>query len=140
MFPGRASMLDSGHVTELEPYGGNMSKPYPANVLIKLREAVATWNTIDPRLKIGPLMVTELDNTLKRGEALKQEILSLEARLTDLRNQRDDVYRQSWNYIVRMRAGIKGIYGDDASEYEMAGGTRRSERKPRSRRVKTESA
>ena len=131
-------MLDCKHITEIKPSGGNMSKPYPANVLIKLREAVVTWNTIDPRLKIGSLTLAEYEATLARGEALRQEITNLEARLTDLRNQRDQVYSQSWNYIVRLRAGIKGIYGDDSSQYEMVGGTRRSERKPRSRRVKAE--
>ena len=111
-----------------------MSKSYPTDLLSKLRTAISIWKSIDPALKIGRLSVAELEATLARGEALGQEISSLETRLTDLRNQRDDVYGAGWEYITRMRSGVKAIYGDDSSEYEMAGGTRRSERKPRSRR------
>ena len=36
--------------------------------------------------------------------------------------------------IKRVRAGVKGIYGDDSSQYEMIGGTRMSERKPPARK------
>lgn len=111
-----------------------MSKAYPTDVLDKLKTAISIWKSIDPNLKIGRLSVAELEATLARGEALRQEITSLEIQLTDLRNQRDEVYGTGWEYITRMRSGVKAIYGDDSSEYEMVGGTRRSERKPRSRR------
>ncbi len=117
-----------------------MSKAYPTDLLSKLRTAISTWKSIDPALKIGRLSVAELEATLARGEALSQEIHSLETRLTDLRNQRDEVYGAGWEYITRMRSGIKAIYGDDSSEYEMVGGTRRSERKPRSRRMNSQPA
>jgi hypothetical protein len=118
--------------------GGNMSKPYPTDVLNKLKTAISIWESIDPALKIGKLSVAELEATLTRGEALRQEITSLETKLTDLRNKRDEVYGAGWKYITRLRAGIKAIYGDDSSEYEMVGGTRLSERKPRSRRVNSQ--
>src|SRR5574341_319675 len=115
-----------------------MSKPYPTDLIKKLQTAIATWQTIDPEMKIGNLSMADLEATLKRCEALKREINSLETQLTDLRNQRDEAYSTGWSYVTRMRAGIKGIYGDDSSEYEMAGGTRRSERKPRSRKAKVQ--
>ncbi len=110
-----------------------MSKHYPTDVLSKLRNAITTWKSIDPMLKIGKLSVADLEATLAHGEAISQEIHSLETRLTDLRNQRDAAFGTGWELITRLRAGIKAIYGDDSSEYEMVGGTRRSERKPRSR-------
>jgi hypothetical protein len=71
---------------------------------------------------------------LERGEALRDQISALEIQLTDLRNQRDEAYSTGWKYITRLRNGIKGIYGDDSSEYEMVGRTRRSDHKPRSKR------
>jgi len=117
-----------------------MSKLYPTDVLNKLKTAISTWKSIDPALKIGTLSVADLEATLERGEVLKKEIVSLEISLTDLRNQRDEVYSTGWSYVTRLRAGMKAIYGDDSSEYEMVGGTRRSERKPRSRRVKGQTA
>jgi hypothetical protein len=129
-------MLERRHYNEITSREENMSKPYPADVLKKLKVLISAWRRIDPALKVGKLSVAELEATLERGEALRQEIVSLENRLIDLRNKRDDAYSTAWNYIVRARAGVKGIYGDDSSEYEMMGGTRRSERKPRSKKAK----
>jgi hypothetical protein len=80
--------------------------------------------------------VTDLQAALERGQSLKNEIGALEVQLVDLRNQRDEVFRTGWEYVIRLRAGIKGFYGDDASQYELVGGTRRSERKPHPKRPK----
>jgi hypothetical protein len=74
---------------------------------------------------------------LEQGQALRDQIASLETQLTDLRNQRDEVYTTGWKYITRMRTGVKGVYGDDSTQYQLAGGTRLSDRKPRSRRKKS---
>jgi hypothetical protein len=115
-----------------------MSKPYPTDILKRLGAAIAVWQQIDPTLKIGSLTVTEYQSTLDRAKAIQTEIRNVEARLIDLRNQRDDVNSQSWSYIVRLRAAIKGIYGDDSSQYQMIGGTRRSDRKPRRRKKSVE--
>ena len=136
MVPGSASGIEYQPIIEPEPPGGHMSKPYPTDVLTKLGQAITVWFQIDQRLKIGTLFVTDYQATLDRAKAIQAEITSLEARLTDLRNQRDQVNAQCWNYVVRLRAAIKGIYGDDSSQYEMIGGTRRSERKTRSRKVR----
>jgi hypothetical protein len=133
-------MLELPYHSKDEPSGAKMSKPYPTDLVRKLQAAVITWKNIDPALKIGDLSLAELEATCERCEALKRELISAENQLTDLRNQRDEAYGTGWSYITRMRAGIKGIYGDDSAQYEMAGGTRRSERKPRSRRAKAQPA
>ena len=112
-----------------------MSKRSPTDILKQLNKVVIAWDMIDPNLKIGSLTLAEYQAMLDRGETIRAEIRQAEARLTDLRNQRDEVFNQSWNISVRLRQLIKGIYGDDSSQYEMVGGTRRSERKPRSRPV-----
>jgi hypothetical protein len=36
--------------------------------------------------------------------------------------------------VKRARSGIKGFYGDDSTEYEIAGGTRASDRKSHRRK------
>ena len=120
-----------------------MSKPYPTDILNKLQTSIASWQAIDPTLKFGDLSLEKMQAALERGESLRNQIDALETQLTDLRNQRDEAYHTGWKYINRLRDGVKGFYGDDSSEYEMVGGTRRSERKPRSKRrmsPKTESA
>jgi len=55
--------------------------------------------------------------------------------LTDKRNQRDATNTALWDKVKRARNGIKANYGDDSSQYEMVGGTRASERKPRTRKA-----
>jgi hypothetical protein len=40
-----------------------------------------------------------------------------------------------WDRIKRVRATVKGAYGDDSSEYELVGGTRMSERRQPARRA-----
>jgi hypothetical protein len=62
---------------------------------------------------------------------------TLEAQLTNLRNQRDTLYTELWDKLKRVRNGVKANYGDDSSQYEMVGGTRRSERKAPTRKIKT---
>jgi len=133
-------MLELPYHSKDEPSGAKMSKPYPTDLVRKLQAAVVTWKHIDPALTIGNLSLAELEATCERCEELKQELISAENKLTDLRDQRDEAYGTGWSYITRMRAGIKAIYGDNSSQYKMAGGTRRSERKPRSRRAKVQSA
>ena len=50
--------------------------------------------------------------------------------------QKDAVFVSIEDMAKRVRRGVQAIYGDDSSQYEMVGGTRLSERKPRSRRPK----
>ena len=111
-----------------------MSKPYPTDILSKLETSIASWKSIDAFLKFGDLSVDKMQSVLERGEGLRDQIRALEIQLTDLRNQRDEAYTTGWKYITRLRNGIKGIYGDDSSEYEMVGRKRQSKHKPRSRR------
>jgi len=63
-------------------------------------------------------------------------LASLEVQLTEVRNQRDALQQSTWDKVKRVRAGVKGHYGDDSSQYEMVGGTRLSEGKPRHAELK----
>ena len=42
-----------------------------------------------------------------------------------LHRLRDDYCQSLWDHARRARMGIKVYYGDDSSQYEMVGGTRR---------------
>jgi hypothetical protein len=61
---------------------------------------------------------------------------ALEAQITNLRNQRDELYQEMWDKVKRVRNGVKANYGDDSSQYEMVSGTRLSERKSPTRKAK----
>jgi len=50
--------------------------------------------------------------------------------------ERDALLGATWDKVKRVRASVKGLYGDDSSEYDMVGGTRKSERKTPTRKAK----
>lgn len=45
-------------------------------------------------------------------------------KLTELRNKRDERLVRMWDTTKRLRATVKGAFGDDSSEYGLVGGTR----------------
>ena len=111
-------------------------KLYPTDVLKQAQDVLSAWNQITPPLAtIGTLTPALLTTDITAATTLESEMVKLEAQLTDKRNQRDALYTSIWDKIKRVRNGVKGIYGDDSSQYEMIGGTRLSERKVRTRKV-----
>ncbi len=115
-----------------------MSKKYPTNVLTQAQATLQAWQEIDPALALGNLTQAVLTTDLEQAQAALNKIQSLEAQLTDARNQRDAAYATVWDEVKRVRSAIKGIYGDDSSQYEMVGGTRLSERKKPVRKTESE--
>ena len=109
-------------------------KSYPTDVISQAQVVADAWGQIDPQLTLGELTQAGLRESIGASAPIENEIMSLETRLTELRNQRDDLYASIWDQVKRTRSGVKAIYGDDSSQYEMVGGTRFSERKPYSRR------
>lgn len=105
------------------------TKLYPTDVLQQAQETLTAWKQVDAGLALGPLNVGEIEANLSKAGPIQSQMGALEAQLTNLRNQRDELYITLWDQVKRARAGFKGIYGDDSSQYEMIGGTRRSERK-----------
>lgn len=106
------------------------TRPYPPDVLDQAYAGLEAWKKIDPELCIGDLSHTVLQSTLDQVAEALTEIDNLEVQLIDWRNRRDDLLKEAWGTVKRLRASIRGIYGDDSSQYEMVGGTRLSERKP----------
>jgi hypothetical protein len=104
-------------------------KLYPTNLRKQAIDILGAWKEIDPALSFGSVSVPALEEDLAQAAPLLAQIASLEAQLTDLRNQRDSLFISIWDKLKRVRVGMKAIYGDDSSEYQMAGGTRRSDHK-----------
>jgi hypothetical protein len=113
-------------------------KLYPTDTLPQAKSILSAWNLIDPSLVFGPLTSESLSADVSRVHALQQKIIRLQNELLDTRNQRDAACIDIWDKVKRARAGIKATYGDDSTEYEIAGGTRLSERKPPRRKASLE--
>lgn len=104
-------------------------KLYPTDVVEQAQAVLSAWKEIDSGLVIGSLTPAMLEEGILAAANLEDEMARIEAQLTDKRNQRDALYCETWDKVKRARTGVKAIYGDDSSQYEMIGGTRRSERK-----------
>ena len=112
------------------------AKLYPTNTFEQARKIFSVWDQIDAAVVFGDLDIASFKAEIEQAAAFAPQISSLEAQLTNLRNQRDARLISLWGKIKRVRSGIKSHYGDDSSQYEMAGGTRLSERKPYARKTK----
>jgi hypothetical protein len=110
------------------------SKSYPSDILAQAQAVTEAWKKMDPSLTIGELTAASLVADLEQARQNQAQLDALDAQMTDARNQRDACNTSLWEKIKRVRAGVKGIYGDDSSQYEMIGGTRLSERKPTARK------
>ena len=113
------------------------AKAYPTDVLEQAQSVLDAWNQIDPKVTFGDLTCEALSGDITQASSIQSQMNTLEAQLTDLRNQRDALYEAVWEKVKRVRAGVKGQYGDDSSQYEMVGGTRLSERKTPARKKAT---
>ena len=113
-----------------------MSKVYPTDIVKQTQAVIEAWKNIDPNFKAGDLTPDKLAAALAKVDPILEKMASLQAQVTDQRNQRDEVYSTLWQYLKTVRTSIKGQYGDNSSQYEMVGGTRISERKPGGRKPK----
>lgn len=107
-----------------------MPNRYPRDIEQRMRRAMAAWQTIDPAMQVGGLSLADLEAAIARGEQIKSEMQALKAQMTELRNERHALQLSGWDLVKRLRRWVQSVYGEDSSEYELAGGTRLSERKP----------
>lgn len=112
-------------------------KPYPSDTLAQAISVQEAWGRIDEGLAFGNLNISGLVTDINQIRQTEHILADLENQLTDMRNRRDALYQSTWDKVKRVRSSIKGIFGDDSSQYEMVGGTRLSERKTPTRRTVT---
>ena len=105
------------------------NKPYPKDIATQAQTVLDKWKQINASLTIGDLTPDMLQANLTKSQPIQSRITALKTELTDQQNQHDVVCSDMWEQVKRVRNGVKGIYGDNSSQYEMIGGTRKSERK-----------
>ena len=112
-------------------------KLFPTDVIAQEQDVLAGWAHIGSSVTFGTLTSAALAAEVTTYAPLDAEISKLEKQLADKRNQRDQLCIAIWDKVKRVRASIRGIYGDDSTQYELVGCTRMSDRKPPVRRVVT---
>jgi hypothetical protein len=112
---------------------------FPSDLLDQADSIQDAWTRIDQNLIIGGITVASLSTSIKNLRQVESMLVGLENQLTNLRNERDDLQKLTWDQVKRFRFAIKGIYGDDSPQYELVGGTRLSDRKSPRRTSSAES-
>lgn len=114
-------------------------KPYPPNVVEQAQDVLVGWGQVDTDLTFGSSSLTTdaLRADIDASMTMAALIRSLKKQLADARDQRDILYNSMWDKLKRVRAGVKATYGDDSQQFEKVGGTRMSDRKPRTRKGST---
>ena len=98
-------------------------------------DIVGVWSA-NPDFKLKDITLAQFQADAKAFADLVDSIATKEQELKPLRNSRDDLGSRLEDACVRLRAGIKGYFGGNSSEYELVGGTRASERKKTVRKAK----
>jgi hypothetical protein len=106
-----------------------MAKTFPTDVLEQAKIVLDAWKQINQEMTLGDLNPALLAKNIEDAGKIEANIANLETQLINMRNQRQVSFTAVWDKVKRARAGVKAIYGDDSSQYEMIGGTRLSERK-----------
>lgn len=109
-----------------------MPRINPHNLQNELYTLARVW-TANPDFKLKTLTLTQFSAKVAGMKALLDAITEKEEGLITLRNELTMQLAEMNNIATRTRAGIKGYFGDDSNEYELAGGTPTSKRKKRSR-------
>ena len=106
--------------------------------LEKSQVRLANIRNIDPALDLGNGLTFAAFNTTVNG--LQTALADYNKALADADDKLNIVVaaeKQVSDLSERMLAGIAARFGKDSSQYEQAGGVRKSERKPRARKAKT---
>ncbi len=105
----------------------------PEDVRADVENILKVWTT-NPDFKLKDVTLQSFQGAADKFLVVLAEINRHEEGLKPLRNQRDDQADVLNGLCTRARAGIKGYFGENSSEYEAAGGTRASERKKTGRK------
>ena len=101
----------------------------PKETLARGKTVQTAWIGI-PSFKMGTIGAKDFNALYDEATALNDRYEEKDFELTGIRENRDDKLQQLNELITRFRSGMRSTYGPDSPQYEQAGGTRTSNRKP----------
>jgi hypothetical protein len=102
--------------------------------IVQAQQRVAGLTTIDPNLDLGNnLTLAAYEQEIARTQAALDAYNNALAAADAAQNVLQDAEKALVTYTERMRMGVAAKHGKDSHEYELAGGTRISERRRRTR-------
>lgn len=108
-----------------------------SSILEKAQVRFASMSSIQPAPRLGEgLSLEDFSNRIAETRQVLGEYNAMLSHLDELYNRLVGQEATLRDLTERMLAGVGAVYGKDSSQYEMAGGVRKSERKPRVRKAK----
>ena len=104
------------------------------SVIAEGAKIVDVW-TANPTFTLGPVTLEIFKAQMAELQTAANAVESKRTELTGHINSRDAKSANVSELVTRARSGIRAAFGPDSTEYEQAGGTRRSERKPAKRKA-----
>jgi hypothetical protein len=89
---------------------------------------VRVWEA-NPTFTLGEITLAQLKTLLEALRAQRKQLEDLRAQVTVLVNDTQTKADSVLDITTRARGGIRAVFGPDSNQYELAGGTRSSERK-----------
>ncbi len=105
-------------------------------VLTKAHQVVMAWE-MNPDFQFGTMTLVAFKVELQKLTAQVEAAERAKLAYADLVNTRDEQASTLNDLVTRARSGFRAFYGPDSSQYEMAGGKRRSDRKSPTRTPKS---
>jgi hypothetical protein len=101
------------------------------SVIADAERLVTVWGE-NTKFSMGDLTLDGLKTDITKLRTLKQARDEARVKLSKLIDDTNDQMKLIDGYNKRGRSGMKAIFGPDSAQYAQVGGTRQSERKPRS--------
>lgn len=101
------------------------------SVIVEAERLVQVWGE-NTKFSMGDLTLDGLKAEITKLRNLRQSRDETRVNLSKLIDDTNDQTKLLDDYNTRGRSGMKAIFGSDSAQYAQVGGTRKSERKPRS--------
>ena len=111
-----------------------MPKSKTVDAVIGDGEQIARVWTDNPSFALNGVTLAQFQTMLTELHAWQRAAEDLRTQLTAATNETNERAAAVTEIVTRARAGMRGFFGPDSTQYEQAGGTRRSERKARTRK------
>ena len=109
------------------------TKHSPDTVLANSEQIARVWAE-NPTFTLGEITLAILQSKITDLRKKRDQIETLRTQLTALLNEASEQAAELADIDTRALSGFRAVFGPDSSQYEQAGGTRRSERKRSSKK------
>ncbi|HJR07845.1 MAG TPA: hypothetical protein VJ842_11330 [Pyrinomonadaceae bacterium] len=106
-----------------------MPTKYPFDTVLTNSEQIARAWAENPTFSLNEVTLAKLQAKITDARQKRDQIETLRMQLTALSNELNTQTAELASINTRARSGFRAVYGPDSTQYELAGGTRASERK-----------